>query len=674
MIFQNFVRAFLKAAGHRYIKRIPYTTPKGRRYRYIYRVSSTHQGRHAFDEAHLVDGTKFALHGEGESEFHGHITKVDGDQVTYVIDDGPRKGEEVTTSRKELVAELNEVHGVQDKLTAEREKVRAAIAEAKRAGHGGVVRRLERRLRALGGEPEAQPEAESAAENVGADVSSEVSAVRDAIAGALGASERVTRGEMLKESELQFGRPRAEYTLANRLRDLIDALPDGDDELSALRTEYIRSARKRTADAKAVFEKIEARLAQINAQSVEPSEAKDTRVAELRSEFERKLSIREPDPSLYVKLFDEAGYMETLRDVPLNELLDHPYVKEFFDLADTVNDRVDMYTAIPDLPAEFANRLFEAFAQRYKERGKDDLGLSSPVLQGIIYGQNYHSEQGKEERARKEEAFKRKYTEPEAQSFDVLGISSSDLDTSDVVGSYRNISHDREARGYEELREWIDALQGIEEQAQSAIDSGADETRTREQFSRYAKKLLDAKRKVISARAQTASSAITGAGSFNKRQQEKRRQRLDSLEAAYRRLLNQTPEAPTTESVESPIQTKVKHLINVLNAGDEVDEITSTGRRSRSSSNVDKKLIGFVKQILAEEFEGMESPAFTPVGDRSPLQTAYAKLKGSLNTLESEQRLRRGSRQSAEDLRDARRVSRARLREALNDLRQAKQE
>ena len=156
MIFQNFVRAFLKAVGHRYIKRIPYTTPKGRRYRYIYRVSSTHRGRHAFDPEHLVEGTKFALHGEGESEFHGHITKVDGDQIKYVIDDGPRKGEEVTTTRAKLVAELNEVHGVQDKLTAERAKVKAAIAEAKRAGHGGVVRRLERRLRALGGEPEAQ--------------------------------------------------------------------------------------------------------------------------------------------------------------------------------------------------------------------------------------------------------------------------------------------------------------------------------------------------------------------------------------------------------------------------------------------------------------------------------------------------------------------------------------
>lgn len=157
MIFQNFVRAIIKAVGHRYIKRIPYNTPKGRRYRYIYRVSSTHQGRHAFDAEHLVEGTAFALHGEGESEFHGHITDVKGDMIKYVIDDGPRKGEEVTTSRQRLVDELNLVHGVQDKLTAERAKVKAAIAEARRAGHTGVVRRLERRLRALGGEPEAQP-------------------------------------------------------------------------------------------------------------------------------------------------------------------------------------------------------------------------------------------------------------------------------------------------------------------------------------------------------------------------------------------------------------------------------------------------------------------------------------------------------------------------------------
>jgi len=156
MIFSDFARAIIKAAGHRYYKRVPYMTPKGKRYRYFYRVTSTHRGRHAFDEAHLVEGTKFALHGEGESEFHGHITKVDGDQITYTIDDGPRKGEEVPTTRAKLVAELNEVHGVQDKLTAERAKVKAAIAEAKRAGHGGVVRRLERRLRALGGESEAR--------------------------------------------------------------------------------------------------------------------------------------------------------------------------------------------------------------------------------------------------------------------------------------------------------------------------------------------------------------------------------------------------------------------------------------------------------------------------------------------------------------------------------------
>ena len=31
----QFVDALIKGHGHRYIKRIPYMTPKGRRYRYI---------------------------------------------------------------------------------------------------------------------------------------------------------------------------------------------------------------------------------------------------------------------------------------------------------------------------------------------------------------------------------------------------------------------------------------------------------------------------------------------------------------------------------------------------------------------------------------------------------------------------------------------------------------
>ena len=97
--FSGFVDALLKARGHKYIKRIPYMSGGRRRYRYIYKVTHTHQGRQAFDADHLDVGTAFALHTEAGAEFHGHITKVRGDQVTYRIDDGERKGESVTVSK-----------------------------------------------------------------------------------------------------------------------------------------------------------------------------------------------------------------------------------------------------------------------------------------------------------------------------------------------------------------------------------------------------------------------------------------------------------------------------------------------------------------------------------------------------------------------------------------------
>ena len=164
----RFVRALFKGVGHRYIKRIPYMTPKGQRYRYIYKVEHTHQGKHAFDEAHLVEGTKFALSTESGAEFHGHITAVDGDKVTYTIDDGPRKGQVVETTKAELAAKLNEVHGYKNKLSAERAKVSALLEEMK-AGSATEkqIARVRRRLLALGGvekeavTPEPEPVAES---------------------------------------------------------------------------------------------------------------------------------------------------------------------------------------------------------------------------------------------------------------------------------------------------------------------------------------------------------------------------------------------------------------------------------------------------------------------------------------------------------------------------------
>ena len=150
--FASWVRALMKGMGHRYIKRIPYMTPKGRRYRYIYRVDHTHQGKHAFHEDHIIQGTKFALSTEDGAEFHGHIESVDGDKVEYVIDDGPQKGAVVETTKQELAAKLNEVHGVSDKLADARDKASADLEQVKQSGGSEKqIARARRRLLALGG-------------------------------------------------------------------------------------------------------------------------------------------------------------------------------------------------------------------------------------------------------------------------------------------------------------------------------------------------------------------------------------------------------------------------------------------------------------------------------------------------------------------------------------------
>ena len=145
--FSQFVDALIKGHGHRYIKRIPYMTPKGRRYRYIYKVTHSHKGKQAIHEDHLDVGTKFMLHTESGKEVHGHIKSVKGDKVTYVIDDGADKGKEVSGTKAEILAMLNEKHGVEEKLQEKRDQLKADIEQAKQTGTEKQVDRLEAQLK-----------------------------------------------------------------------------------------------------------------------------------------------------------------------------------------------------------------------------------------------------------------------------------------------------------------------------------------------------------------------------------------------------------------------------------------------------------------------------------------------------------------------------------------------
>ena len=123
-----------KAAGHKYIKRVPYMSGGKKRYRYIYNVTHTAGGKHVLDPDHMTMGAAFMLSATKGSEVHAHITEVDGDTVTYRLDDGPRKGELVTESKSKLANRLNEEHGVHAALAGAREKQAKVVADLKAGG------------------------------------------------------------------------------------------------------------------------------------------------------------------------------------------------------------------------------------------------------------------------------------------------------------------------------------------------------------------------------------------------------------------------------------------------------------------------------------------------------------------------------------------------------------
>ena len=142
-----------KAAGHKYIKRVPYQSGGKMRYRYIYNVTHTHGGKHVLDPDHMKVGTKLMLDATSGAEVHGHIQSVSGDKVTFVYDDGSKKGESVTMSKDKLATELDKVHGISGKLDAARKKQSDIVAKLKEKGASAKqIARAEARLKALGGD------------------------------------------------------------------------------------------------------------------------------------------------------------------------------------------------------------------------------------------------------------------------------------------------------------------------------------------------------------------------------------------------------------------------------------------------------------------------------------------------------------------------------------------
>jgi hypothetical protein len=132
--FSAWVDLLFKAAGHKYIRRIPYTSGGKLRYRYIYKVTHTAGGKHALHEDDVTVGAAFMLGTDKGSEVHAHVKSVDGDKVTVEYDDGPRKGKKETMSRRDLLSKLDAAHGISQALQGEREKQAKVISELRASG------------------------------------------------------------------------------------------------------------------------------------------------------------------------------------------------------------------------------------------------------------------------------------------------------------------------------------------------------------------------------------------------------------------------------------------------------------------------------------------------------------------------------------------------------------
>lgn len=132
--FQQWLTDYIvKAAGHKYIKRIPYQRGGKLRYRYVYKVGSRKRGKGLTNEAHIVPRAKFMFHTASGAEIHGEVVAVSGDKVTILYDDGPKKGQKETLTRARLANILEETHGDVVSPTQKKSPRRGAPKQRERA-------------------------------------------------------------------------------------------------------------------------------------------------------------------------------------------------------------------------------------------------------------------------------------------------------------------------------------------------------------------------------------------------------------------------------------------------------------------------------------------------------------------------------------------------------------
>ena len=152
--YTQFANDLIKAMTHKYIRRIPKGVTKtgATKYAYFYAGQEGH-GKGVAHESELVVGASFAFGEHGKSRYHAHISKVDGDKITIKYDDGAKKGQEETMTKKQFQALVHGEHAAGIKQA--REKAAKQLQDFKAGKEKGVkvkqetIDKLEQRIKNL---------------------------------------------------------------------------------------------------------------------------------------------------------------------------------------------------------------------------------------------------------------------------------------------------------------------------------------------------------------------------------------------------------------------------------------------------------------------------------------------------------------------------------------------
>jgi len=152
--YSSFLDTLLKAMTHKYIRRVPKgVTKTGKtKYMYFYAGQEGH-GQGVAHESELVEGASFAFGEHRKTRYHAHIRKVDGDKVTVKYDDGAKKGQEETMTKKQFQALVHGEHA--SSIQSAKEKATKQLQDFKAGKEKGVkvkqetIDKLEQRIKNL---------------------------------------------------------------------------------------------------------------------------------------------------------------------------------------------------------------------------------------------------------------------------------------------------------------------------------------------------------------------------------------------------------------------------------------------------------------------------------------------------------------------------------------------